>query len=65
MSDELSPEDKEILEAFENGELAPVHDAQHQLEIARQAARNTLKMIEGQQVVFGYGSSSMGGTGSA
>ncbi len=65
MSDELGPEEKEILEAFENGELTPVRDAQHQLEIARQAARNTLKMIEGQQVVFGYGSSSMGGTGSA
>ena len=65
MSDELSPEEKEILEAFENGELTPVHDAQHQLEVARQAARNTLKMIEGQQVVFGYGSSSMSGTGSA
>ena len=65
MSYKLSPEEKEILEAFENGELTPVHDAQHQLEIARQAARNTLKLIEGRRVVFGYGSSSMSGTGSA
>ena len=65
MSYELSPEEKEILEAFENGELIPVHDAQHQSEIARQAARNTLKRIEGEQVVFGYGSSSMSGTDSA
>lgn len=53
---ELSPEGKEVLEAFENGELTPVPDAQHQLEIARRAARNTLKMIEGWQVVFGHGS---------
>ncbi len=56
---EMSPEEKEILEAFENGELTPAHDAQHQLEMARQAARNTLKMIEGR------GSSSVGGAGSA
>ncbi len=65
MSYELSPEEKEILDAFENSELTPVHDAQHQREIARQAARNALKMIEGQQVVFGHGSSSMSGTGSS
>ncbi len=64
MSYELSPAEKEILEAFENGELALVHDAQQQSEIARQAARNTLKMIDGQQMVFGHGSSSMSGASS-
>ena len=52
MSYELNPEEREILDAFENGELTPVHDAQHQLAIARQAARNTLEMIKGGQVVF-------------
>ena len=61
VSYELSPEEKDILEAFENGELTPVSDVQQQLEMARQAAHNTLKMIEGQQTVFGGRSSSMSG----
>ena len=65
MGYEMSSEEKAILEAFENGELTPAHDAQHQLEMARQAARNTLKMIEGRQVVVGRGSSSVSGAGSA
>ena len=64
MSYELSPEEKEILEAFEKGELTPVSDVQQQLEMARQAARNTLKINEGQLTVFGHRSSSMSGTGS-
>lgn len=65
MSYELNPEEKEILEAFENGELTPVPDAQEQMELARQAARNTLGIIEGQKVASGYGAPSMRGAGSA
>ncbi|MYD41518.1 MAG: hypothetical protein F4W94_07285 [Acidimicrobiia bacterium] len=65
MSYELNPGEEEILEAFENGELTPVSDAQHQFEVARQAARNTLRMLEGQKVAFEYGSPAPRSAGSA
>ena len=65
MSHELNPEEREILEAFENGELISVPNAEHQREVARQAARNTLEMMERQQEVASrYGSSQRNRTGS-
>ena len=65
VSYELNPEEREILEAFENGELISVPNAEHQREVARQAARNTLEMMEGQQAAFRYSSSPKSRPGSA
>ncbi len=42
MNYELTDEEREILERFERGELRRSSDADRELEIALQAARNTL-----------------------
>lgn len=41
MNEKLSPEEQEILDLFERGELRPGADVERELEAARQAARNT------------------------
>ena len=41
MKEKLSPEEREILDRFQRGELRPVPDVERELEAARQAARNT------------------------
>ena len=41
MNDELSAEERDILARFERGELRSAPDAEHEVETARQAARNT------------------------
>ncbi len=41
MDDKLSEEERDILNRFERGELRSAPDAERQMEIARQAARNT------------------------
>lgn len=41
MKEKLNPEEREILDLFERGELRPVADVERELEVARQAARNT------------------------
>ena len=41
MKENLNPEEREILDLFERGELQPVADVERELEAARQAARNT------------------------
>ena len=38
---ELDPEEKEILEAFDRGELKPVADRDHEIARHREYARNT------------------------
>ena len=40
---ELDPEEKEILEAFDCGELKPVADRDHEIARHREYARNTLR----------------------
>ncbi len=42
MNYELDSEEQEILNAFENGKLKSVPDAEQKLREAREAARNTL-----------------------
>ena len=39
--DDISAEERDILERFERGELRSVHDAERQMRLAREAARNT------------------------
>ena len=41
MHDKLSAQERDILNRFERGELRSAPDAERQMEIARQAARNT------------------------
>ena len=41
MTDKLDAEERDILNRFERGELRSAPDAERQMEIARQAARNT------------------------
>ena len=41
MKEKLSPEEQEILDRFERGELRPVAGVERELEVAREAARNT------------------------
>ena len=41
MNDGLTAEEREILERFERGELRTAPDAEREVELARQAARNT------------------------
>lgn len=41
MNEKLSPDEQEILDRFERGELRPAADVERELEAARQAARNT------------------------
>lgn len=41
MKEELNPEEREILDRFQRGELRSVAGAQRELDAARQAARNT------------------------
>ncbi len=43
MNDKLSPEERDILERFEQNELRPIPDAEREAEFARQAAQNTFK----------------------
>ena len=46
MNYELTDEEREILERFERGELHRSSDADRELEIALQAARNTLNDLD-------------------
>ena len=41
MSNELNAEERDILERFERGEVRSTPDAEREMGIARQAARNT------------------------
>ncbi len=41
MSDELSAEERDVLDRFERDELPIAPDAEREIEAARQAARNT------------------------
>ena len=41
MSDDMSREEREIVEGFERGELRSAADAESEIEFARRAARNT------------------------
>ena len=41
MNDELSAEERDILDQFERGELRTAPNAEREIELARQAARNT------------------------
>ena len=41
MKDEMGTEEREILDRFERGELRPAPAAERELDMARQAARNT------------------------
>ena len=41
MNEGLDAEEREILERFERGELRPGPGAEREVELARQAARNT------------------------
>ncbi len=41
MSNELDSEERDILERFERDEIRPAPDAEREIDIARQAARNT------------------------
>ena len=41
VSKELSAEERDVLERFERDELRSAADAEHEAELARQAARNT------------------------
>lgn len=41
MKDRLNAEEREILEHFERGEVTTASEAQREMEIAQQAARNT------------------------
>ena len=41
MSERMEPEEREILEVFERGELRSRSDAEGEIEQAREAARNT------------------------
>lgn len=41
MNDKMSLEERDILERFERGELRTAPEAEREIEIARQAARNT------------------------
>ena len=50
MSEKLSPEEREILDQFEQQALHPVADVEHELEVARQAARNTFNKTRGPKV---------------
>ena len=43
MNDQLSPEEREILERFERGELRRVVGVEDEMESARQAARATFR----------------------
>ena len=41
MNETMDPEERDILESFESGELRPSADAAREIEVAREAARNT------------------------
>ena len=41
MSNELNAEERDILERFERDEIRPAPDAEREIDLARQAARNT------------------------
>ena len=41
MNDEMSAEERDILDRFERGELRSSPDAEREIEMARQSARNT------------------------
>ena len=41
MSNELVSEERDILERFERDEIRPAPDAEREIDLARQAARNT------------------------
>ena len=41
MSNDLNAEERDILERFERDEIRPAPDAEREIDLARQAARNT------------------------
>ena len=41
VNNELNSEERDILERFEKNEIRPAPDAEQELDLARQAARNT------------------------
>ncbi|MYB50276.1 MAG: antitoxin [Dehalococcoidia bacterium] len=41
MNNDLNSEERDILERFERDEIRPAPDAEQELDLARQAARNT------------------------
>ena len=41
MNNDLNSEERDILERFEKDEIRPAPDAEQELDLARQAARNT------------------------
>ena len=41
MNETMDPEERDILENFESGKLLPSPDAAREIEVAREAARNT------------------------
>ena len=43
MNDRLTPEEREILEKFERGELRPVPDVESEMTTARHTARTTFR----------------------
>lgn len=43
MIDKMNMEERDILDRFERGELRPILGSEHEIEMARQAARNTFK----------------------
>ena len=46
VSEELTAEERDILERFEKGELRPAPDLERELQLAREMARNTLNKIK-------------------
>lgn len=46
MNYELSAEEREILQRFEQGELRSATSAPHEMEVAYQAARNAIEELE-------------------
>ena len=42
MNSDLNSEERDILERFERDEVRPAPDAEREIDLARQAARNTL-----------------------
>ena len=46
VSDDLTEEERDILERFEKGELRPAPDLERELQLAREMARNTLNRIK-------------------
>ena len=64
MNYELSAEEREILQRFEQGELRSATSAPHEMEMAHEAARNAINEVDKQHIALRY-DSSPSGVGSA